>query len=229
MGKTRKMGKKGKISPSMMCVPITEIAESVRIFEDFGIEYLHMDIMDGSFVPNFTLGTDYVRQLRRLTKIPLDLHFMVEKPEDKLDWFDIQAGDFVSVHYESTRHLQRVCAKIREKGAKSMVALNPATPLCVLEDILPDLDGVLIMAVNPGFAGQRIIPQMEQKVAKLRKMLDSGGFCNVEIEVDGNMSRENSQKMRAAGADIFVGGSSGLFVEGRGLAECVAEYADWVG
>jgi len=214
----------GKIAPSMMCAPLVKLEEYIRAFEEAGVEYLHMDVMDGCFVPNLMLGTDFIRQIRALTDIPLDIHLMIARPEDKLDWFDIQPGETVSFHCEATDHAQRVCARIREKGAKPMAALNPGTPLCVLEDLLPDLDGVLVMAVNPGFAGQKLVPQTIGKIARLRAMLKANGKESAEIEADGNTSLDNVRKMRAAGADIFVGGTAGLFLPGRELSECIADF-----
>ena len=214
----------GKISPSMMCAPLLSLEATLRIFEQTGIEYLHMDVMDGCFVPNFMLGTDFIKQIRALTAIPLDIHLMIEKPEDKLDWFDIRPGEYVSFHYEATNHPQRICTKIRELGAKPMLALNPATPLVVLEDLLPDLDGVLLMSVNPGFAGQKLIPQIIDKIRRLRQMLQEKGCPEINIEVDGNTSEENARKMRSAGADIFVGGTAGLFMNGYDLTERIYNF-----
>ena len=201
----------GNISPSMMCADITKLSGTLNTFEKCMIEYLHIDVMDGCFVPNLQLGVDYIKQLRRLSKIPLDIHLMITKPEDKLDWFDIHEGEYVSIHYESTNHVQRVLAGIKQKGARAMVALNPATPLIVLEDCLPDIDAVLLMTVNPGYAGQQLVRQSLEKITRLRKWLDDSGFANIEIEVDGNVSFENAKKMRDAGANIFVAGSSSVF------------------
>lgn len=138
---------------------------------------------------------------------------MVEKPEEKLDWFDIQPGEYVSVHAESTRHLQRTLAKIADYGAHPMVALNPATPLCMLEDVLDDVSGVLLMTVNPGFAGQKLVPQTLGKITRLRELLDKTGHEEVFIEVDGNVSFENAPKMYHAGARAFVCGTSSIFWE----------------
>ena len=149
---------------------------------------------------------------------------MIDKPDDKLDWFDIQVGEYVSFHIETTNHAQRLCTKIREKGAKPMLALNPSTPLCMIEELLPDLDGVLIMTVNPGFAGQKLIPQMIDKIARLREMLDLSGLGHVEIEVDGNTGLENAKKMRTVGTDIFVAGTAGLFITGVDINQSIAEY-----
>ena len=202
---------KKMISPSMMCADIAEIKSTLKTFETCGIEYLHIDIMDGVFVPNFTLGPDYCKSLKKMTNIPLDIHLMVEKPERLLDIFPVGAGDYVAVHVESTPHLQRALAMIKAKGAKAMVAINPATGISALDYVLPDLDGVLVMTVNPGFAGQKLVPQTLEKIKKVREYLDEKGYGHVDIEVDGNVSFENAKKMSAAGANIFVAGTSSVF------------------
>ncbi|MBR3965945.1 MAG: ribulose-phosphate 3-epimerase [Clostridia bacterium] len=202
---------KNKISPSMMCADALNLGSTLKEFEENGIEYLHIDIMDGTFVPNFTLGTDYCKILKNATSIPLDIHLMIEKPEERLDWFPIGENDMVSVHAESTKHLQKVLRAIKDKGAKAFAALNPATPICFLEEVLDDIDGVLIMTVNPGFAGQKLVPQTLDKITRVRKLLDENGKKASEIEVDGNVSFENAEKMKKAGADIFVAGTSSVF------------------
>ena len=207
------------ISPSVMCADICSLRNTLDIFSASGIEYLHFDIMDGSFAPNFALGTDYCRQLHRVTPIPLDMHLMVERPEEKLGWFDIREGDLVSVHVEATRHLQRTLVQIRAKGAKAMAVLNPATPLEYLRYVLDDVDGIVIMSVNPGFAGQKLVPAALGKIADLRRMLDETGHSDILIEVDGNVSLENATKMRRAGADIFVAGTASIFRDGHVTAE----------
>lgn len=200
-----------KISPSMMCCDFMRLKEQLAIFEETGIEYLHIDIMDGSFVPNYTLGSDFVKQMKKATAIPLDLHLMIDEPENKLDWFSFGAGDIVSVHAESTKHLQRALEKIKNRGAKAYVALNPATPICMIEEVLDDVDGVLVMTVNPGFAGQKLIPHGLEKIKKVRRFLNERGKSNAEIEVDGNVSFVNADLMNKAGADIFVAGTSSVF------------------
>lgn len=202
---------KKQISPSVMCVDFFKLKETIEEFEKLNIDYLHVDIMDGHFVGNYTLGTDFVKALKKETTIPLDIHLMVEKPESVLEWFEFGENDYVSVHLESTCHLQKVLSAIRAKGAKPMVAINPATPICMLETILEDIDAVLVMTVNPGFAGQKLVKSTLKKIADLRAYLDENGFENVEIEVDGNVSFENATLMSKAGGNIFVAGTSSMF------------------
>lgn len=203
---------KNKIAPSMMCCDFLDLKNQLAIFEKKEIELLHIDVMDGKFVPNIQLGTDFCKQLKKYCKIPLDFHFMVEKPENVLPYFDaIGENDYVSIHAESTCHVQRVLQTIKEKGARPMLALNPATPVCFLENVIDDLKGVLVMSVNPGFAGQKLVPWALQKIRAVRTFLDEHGGKDVEIEVDGNVSYENAKKMRDAGANIFVAGTSSVF------------------
>ncbi|MDR1467888.1 MAG: ribulose-phosphate 3-epimerase [Spirochaetaceae bacterium] len=200
-----------KLSPSLMCANIEGLSNTLKIFEQNNVEYLHIDVMDGVFVPNLQFGTDYIKQLRRLSHIPLDIHLMIERPEDKLDWFDFHEGEYVSVHVESTRHLQRTLQRIKDKGAKPMAALNPATPLSALDWVWGDIDGVLIMTVNPGYSGQTLVPQTLQKIAECKARAIAADRADIETEVDGNVSPENAVKMAAAGANIYVLGSSCLF------------------
>ena len=199
------------ISPSLMCCNFFEFEKQIKVFEEEKIEYLHIDIMDGLFVPNYTLGTDFVKQVKKKTSIPVDLHLMIDKPEMKLDYFTFGEGDIVSVHAESTQHLQRALQKIKDKGAKAYVAINPATPICALEEVLESIDGVLVMTVNPGFAGQKLVAGAMSKIARVRKFLDENGKNDLPIEVDGNVSYENAKLMNEAGADIFVCGTSSIF------------------
>ena len=211
---------KKKIAPSLMCCDFFNLKEQIETFERNDIELLHIDVMDGKFVPNIQLGTDLVKQIKGKTNIPIDYHLMVERPEIVLNYFDsIGEGDYVSIHYESTYHVQRVLTQIKNKGAKALLALNPATPLCALDHVLEDIDGVLIMSVNPGYAGQKLIPQCIKKIADLKEMLIKNGRESVEIEVDGNVSFENAKLMSDAGANIFVSGSSSIFKKGLTLDE----------
>ena len=213
----------GKIAPSIMCANFKHLEDDIKILEANGVEYFHFDIMDGSFVPNFTLGPDVMKAVRELTKIPFDIHLMVQCPENHLALFEIRAGDIVSVHQESTVHLQRVLQKIKDLGAKATVALNPATSIYNIEDILDDLEVVLIMTVNPGFAGQRLVPATLKKIRRLKKYLSENTNRHIEIEVDGNVNYENAKKMREAGADIFVAGTSSLFIKGMEITKTIAE------
>lgn len=208
-----------KISPSIMCVDFFGLEDSIKEFELNGIDLIHVDVMDGSFVPNFTLGTDFIRALKSKTHIPLDIHLMIEDPEEKLDWFEFGKNDYVAVHLESTRHLHKAVAQIKSKGAKAMVALNPATPISLLDSVLDDIDAVLVMTVDPGFAGQKLIRSTLKKIKALRKMLDEKGYEHIEIEVDGNVSFENAILMKDAGANIFVAGSSSIFSKESTLKE----------
>ena len=200
-----------KLSPSMMCCNFFDLASEVRAFEKSGIELLHIDVMDGSFVPNFALGTDFIRQLKKNTNIPLDIHLMINDPERHIDTVPIAEGDYVSVHYETAKHLQRALVSIRAKGAKALLAINPSTPIEVAIDVLDDIDGVLVMSVNPGFAGQKMVPHSIEKIKRVRAFLDANGKADAEIEVDGNVSIPNAKAMLGAGADIFVLGTSAVF------------------
>ncbi len=214
----------GIISVSMMCVSIEQTMDYLRAFEKNNIELLHIDVMDGQFVPNITLGTDYVKQLRKLTKIPFDFHFMVMEPEEKMKWYDIRENDYVSVHYESTKHIDKCMQYIRDLGAKPMLALNPGTPICVIEEVLDYLSGVLVMTVNPGFAGQKLVPSTIEKVRRVREFLDARGRQDVIIESDGNMSNENVSLTYKAGTRIFVAGTSSIIKpELEGVDERIAE------
>lgn len=200
-----------KISPSVMCIDYLKIEQTLKEFEECGIDLIHIDIMDGSFVPNYTLGTDFVKFIKHNTDIPLDIHLMIDNPECKLGWFEFGENDYVSVHYESTRHLHKAISAIKMKGAKAMVAINPGTPVNVLEDVVEEIDSVLVMTVNPGFAGQKLVKSTLKKIQKLRNFLDKEGCTHVEIEVDGNVSFENAALMNKVGANIFVAGTSSVF------------------
>ena len=212
----------GKLSPSMMCADFAQLPQTICEFEKGGVEYLHIDIMDGEFVSNFTLGTDFCTGLRQMTRIPLDIHLMINRPDLKISWFKVQPGEFVSVHWESSPHIQRTLAMIREAGGKPLLALNPDTPVEVLDYVVGDIDGVLLMTVNPGFAGQKLLPSMLKKITQARAYLDERGFSNVDLEVDGNVSFENAKRMRTAGANIFVAGSSSIFSPAAPLSENIA-------
>lgn len=201
---------KGMISVSMMCVRLDLTMDYLRAFERNDVELLHIDVMDGTFVPNITIGVDYVKQLREISKKPFDFHFMVEEPEEKMKWFDIREGDWASVHWEATSHIDKCMQYIKSRGAKACVALCPGTPIWVLEELYDYLDGVLLLSVNPGFAGQKLIPSVINKVRKMSAHLKEIGREDITIIADGNMSNENSKLMYDAGARIFVAGTSSI-------------------
>ena len=200
-----------KISASMMCADLVTLKETIEIFEKKKVDYLHIDVMDGEFVPNFGLGVDYIRGLRALTKIPLDIHLMIRNPEYKLQWIGIKESDIVSVHYESTYQVQRVLDWLAPFGCKRFLAINPATPLYVLEEVLDYIDGINLLMVNPGFAGQKIVKSTLHKAEKLQEFLKTNGREDVLVEVDGNITPENGAKLRKLGASIFVAGTSSIF------------------
>ena len=203
--------RKSEISASMMCSNLVDLKETLEIFELEGVEHLHIDMMDGTFVPNFGLGVDYIRGLRELTDIPLDLHLMIKDPEYKLPWIGIKDTDIVSIHYESSFQVQRVLDWLLPYGCKRFLAINPATPVNVLEEVLDYIDGVNLLMVNPGFAGQKIVPSTMKKAEKVAKLLKDSGHDDIIIEVDGNITPENAFKLKRIGASIFVAGTSAIF------------------
>lgn len=210
---------KSGISASMMCVDFTDTNKDIKQLEEAKIEYMHFDIMDGEFVPNYALGPCMVQNLRDKTNISADIHFMVNQPERKISYFDLREGDVVSVHAEATQHLQKVLLDLKNKGVIVGVALNPATRVDILKYVLDVIDFVLIMTVNPGFAGQKLVPVTLGKISDARKYLDDNGCSYVKIQVDGNVSVENAIKMKKAGADNFVCGTAGLFRKDMSIAE----------
>lgn len=215
-----------KISPSIMCVDFFELDRYIKTFEHENIDLLHIDIMDGSFVQNYTLGTDFIKAIKHKTNIALDIHLMINKPENKLNWFDFGENDYVSVHYESTPHIHRALNMIKERGAKPMVALNPGTPISVVENLLDDIDAILVMTVNPGFAGQKLVKSTLKKIKSLREYLDREGYENIEIEVDGNVSFENAKLMMESGANIFVAGTSSVFSKESTLNKNIEKFKE---
>ena len=203
----------------MMCADIFSLGETLDVFEKNGVSYLHIDVMDGEFVPNFTLGTDYCRKMKQASSIPLDIHLMINDPEKKLSWFDFGEGDIVSVHFESTKHPYLALQMIRERGAKAFLAINPGTASSVIIPMLDVLDGVLVMTVNPGFAGQKLVESTLSKISEVRALAKEAGKTELLIETDGNVSFENAVRMSRAGSDIFVAGTSAVFRRDMSLAE----------
>lgn len=199
------------ISASMMCTDLFDLKDTLRLFEQEGVEYLHIDMMDGTFVPNFGLGVDYIRGLREITSIPLDLHLMIKEPENKFQWIGICPTDIVSIHYESTFQVQRALDYLEPFGCKRFLAINPATSVYAIEEVLDYIDGINLLMVNPGFAGQKMVPSTIKKAGKLMNMLKREGREDITVEVDGNITPDNGELLRSIGASMFVAGTSAIF------------------
>ncbi|WEA52066.1 ribulose-phosphate 3-epimerase [Weissella paramesenteroides] len=210
-----------KVAPSLMVTDLSRVGEDIKELDNAGVEQYHIDIMDGHFVPNFTLGPDFVKKVNELTNTPLDLHLMIENPENYIDMFYEAGADMISIHAEATNNLEGTLQKIQKLGMKAGVAINPATPLSVLDYVYPVIDYVLVMTVNPGFAGQKFISAMYQKITDLRHIIDSKGM-NIDIEVDGNLGSQTIPGCVNSGAEWFVGGTSSVYQKDHSLTENVA-------
>ena len=195
------------IAPSLLAADFVRLAEDIARVEAAGADWLHLDIMDGHFVPNLTFGPPIVAAIRKITKLPLDVHLMVTNPAALVDAFAAAGADWLTVHVETEPHLHRLVTHIRELGVRPAVVLNPATPLSSLEEILPEVDMVLVMSVNPGFGGQKFIPSSIDKIRRLKKQIITVNR-EVLIEVDGGINAVTSPLVREAGAEVLVAGSA---------------------
>jgi ribulose-phosphate 3-epimerase len=209
-----------KIAPSILSADFARLGEQVAEAEKGGADYIHVDVMDGHFVPNITIGPLIVEAIRPITTLPLDVHLMIEAPERSIGDFARAGADIITVQWEACAHLHRVIHTIKGTGIKAGVALNPATPILGLADILPDLDLVLVMSVNPGFGGQTFIPQTIRKLQSLRKIMEEHG-ARSEVEVDGGINPETAPAVVAAGAEVLVAGST-VFNRKASVAENIA-------
>lgn len=196
-----------KIAPSILSADFSNLAAEVRKVEEAGADLLHIDVMDGHFVPNLTIGPLVVESLKNKTKLPFDVHLMIENPENYLDAFIKAGASIITVHAEAVIHLHRLLQTIRERGVKAGVALNPSTPLHILEYILEEIDMVLLMTVNPGFGGQKFIHSVLPKISQLRTKIAQKGL-SIDIQVDGGVNKETAPLVIKAGANILVAGSA---------------------
>jgi len=196
-----------KIAPSILSADFSNLAQQIRYVEIGGADIIHCDVMDGKFVPNITFGPVVVKAVRKVTKLPIDVHLMIKDPDNFIEDFVKAGANYISVHQEEVVHLNRTITKIKDLGVKAGVVLNPSTPVSTLTEILEYIDFVLIMSVNPGFGGQKFIESTLNKVSQLAKMREEMNL-NFEIELDGGVTSKNIGKIAAAGCDIFVAGSS---------------------
>lgn len=196
-----------KIAPSILSADFGRLAEEITAVEKAGADWIHIDVMDGHFVPNITIGPSVVSSLRKVTKLPFDVHLMIENPERYVETFARAGSDFITVHVEACHHLHRIVTLIRETGARAGVSLNPATPLALIEPILPDIDLLLVMSVNPGFGGQSFIGSVLPKIRRAGELVKAVA-PNVLLEVDGGVTLDNARSVAEAGAEVLVAGAA---------------------
>jgi ribulose-phosphate 3-epimerase len=195
------------IAPSILSADFTRLADAVKLVEDAGADYIHVDVMDGHFVPNLTIGPPVVKALKRVATKPLDVHIMIDNADQTIDWYLEAGADSVSVHVEAAPHLHRTLRRIRERGAAPAVTLNPATPVASLREVLGEVDMVLVMSVNPGFGGQSFIERSIERIAELSELCDAEGVSPI-IQVDGGINPDTAARVAAVGATCLVAGNA---------------------
>lgn len=194
-----------KVAPSILSADFANMGKSIEMIDEFGADFIHCDVMDGAFVPNMSFGPIMVKAIRQYTKKPLDVHLMIEKPERYIDEFVAAGADYITIHFEASPHPHRTLAYIKSKGVKAGIVYNPGTDISSLEYLLENVDMVLLMTVNPGFGGQKFIPEMLPKIKKAKEII---GNRDILLEVDGGINEENAPLVKAAGANVLVAGSS---------------------
>lgn len=217
------MSKKRFISVSVMCSDLMNFGKDIKALEDNGVDMLHVDVMDAHFVPNLTFGPDFITAMQKVTDLPLDIHLMVEDPALIMGRFDIRKGDIISSHVELNLDFKALSSQVHEKGGLFGLAVNPETEVEAIRPFLSCLDTVTLMLVHPGYAGAKMVEGIMGKVAQMRKFLDDSGYGNILISVDGSVSKERAHEMAEMGADIFVGGTAGIYRKGMSLSETVPQ------
>lgn len=212
-----------KIAPSILSADFLRLGEEIKSAEEAGADMLHIDIMDGHFVPNITIGPSIVNAIKKVTILPLDVHLMIEEPDKYLRTFVEAGANILTVHYEATLHLHRTIQWIKDSGVKAGVSINPATPIWTLESIISEVDLILIMSVNPGFGGQEFIPHSIDKIKQLKKLIVEKKL-NTLIEVDGGINLDNAEQVMDAGADIIVMGTA--FFNSKDYGKVIKEFRD---
>lgn len=217
------------ISPSIMCIDIFKLENSIKELEREKIDYLHMDVMDGNFVPNITLGIDFIKKIREESTIPLDIHLMIKEVDEKISWFDFQEGEIVSIHVETVKNLDKLIEDLKRIGCKVLLAIKPKTRVENYFKYLDKIDGFLLMMVEPGFAGQTLIEKMMEKIYMCRTYIDKNNFSNKILQVDGNVSYLNAERMSKLGANMFVAGSSSFLAKDADISNGIKEFRKRIG